>query len=256
MLAIIQKILGLRRPQLLAAGRTDTGRVREHNEDSFAILPEQGLFMVTDGMGGHNAGEVASRMTIEALVEYFTPERLRQMQGNPEETRHSLIQGVRHANQTVIADAGQNPDHRGMGCTLVLARLDRNLLHICHAGDARCYLDDGHELRQLTTDHAGVAFAPRLQEAGGSEKPARQRPVVTMAIGFPFRHDPEYHALSVTAGHRLLLCSDGLWSMLPDREIHAILQQAATPQEACDRLISQANQAGGRDNITAVAIFL
>lgn len=253
MLAILQKILGLRRPQPPAAGRTDTGRVREHNEDSFAILPEQGLFMVADGMGGHNAGEVASRMTIEALVEYFTPERLRRMRGNPEETRHSLIQGVRHANQTIIAEAGRNPDRRGMGCTLVLARLDRDLLHICHAGDARCYLDDGHALAQITTDHAGVTFNSRPDHP---EKPARQRPVVTMAIGFPFRHDPEYHALPVAAGHRLLLCSDGLWSMLPDREIHAILQQAVTPQEACDHLISQANQAGGRDNITAVAIFL
>jgi len=231
---------------------------RASNQDRIAhcYSREALLMLVADGMGGHNAGEVASRLAIEALVEYFTPSRLRQMTDNDEETRHSLINGLHYANRRVMTAAELEPYCRGMGCTLVLCRLDGGTLHTCHAGDARCYLDDGHELRQLTTDHAGVAFAPRLQEAGGSEKPARQRPVVTMAIGFPFRHDPEYHALSVTAGHRLLLCSDGLWSMLPDREIHAILQQAATPQEACDRLISQANQAGGRDNITAVAIFL
>lgn len=239
-----------RRSRYAAFGRTDTGKVRDHNEDSFAILPERGLYLVADGMGGHNAGEVASRLAIEALIEFFTPARIRRMRGHDEETRHSLIAGLHHANRAVMDAAEYEPGYRGMGCTLVAAFLDRATLHICHAGDARCYLVDPADIRQITTDHTGVIYQP----PGDANEPKPPRPVVTMAIGFPFQQDPEYHRLDLTTDQQVLLCTDGLWSMVSDPEIHAILLATPSLEEACASLIARANAAGGRDNITAVVI--
>ena len=234
-----------------ACGRTDTGRVRDHNEDSFAIMAERRLYLVADGMGGHNAGEVASRMAIEALVEYFSLAKVRQMAGNDEEIRHSLINGLRFANQRIMKAAEGKPGYRGMGCTLVACHLDGEALHTCHVGDARCYLADAASIRQITTDHTGMAYYGK----GDTEHPPPKRPVVTMAIGFPFQQDPEYHRVPLLAGHKVLLCSDGLWSMVGDTELYAIIRNAATPETACTQLIDRANAAGGRDNITALVIF-
>jgi protein phosphatase len=233
-----------------AFGRTDTGRVRDHNEDSFAILAERGLFLVADGMGGHNAGEVASRLAIETLIEYFTPARIRQMRGHDEETRHSLVAGLHAANRAVMDAAEYEPSYRGMGCTLVAARLDGSTLHTCHAGDARCYVADDATITQITTDHTGMTYQP----PGESDRPKPHRQVVTMAIGFSFQQDPEYHRLTLQPGQMVLLCSDGLWSMVSDAELHAILKEATSPEEACATLVERANAAGGRDNITALVV--
>lgn len=233
-----------------AFGRTDTGRVRDHNEDSFAILADRGLYLVADGMGGHNAGEVASRLTIETLIEYFTPARIRQMRGHDEETRHSLVAGLHKANRTVMDAAEYEPSYRGMGCTLVACRLDGTTLHTCHAGDARCYVVDRESITQITTDHTGIAYQPQ----DNPDRPKTHRPVVTMAIGFPFQQDPEYHRLSLKPGQQVLLCSDGLWSMVGDAELQTILLASPSPEEACTALVEAANAAGGRDNITAVVL--
>ncbi len=233
-----------------AFGRTDTGRVRAHNEDSFAVLADRGLFLVADGMGGHNAGEVASRLAIETLIEYFGPARLRRMRGHDEETHHSLVAGLHAANQVVMAAADKEPGYRGMGCTLVACYLDGRTLHVCHAGDARCYVVDDQSISQITTDHTGIAY--QFQGEGTQSRLHRQ--VVTMAIGFPFQQDPEYHRLSLKPNQQVLLCSDGLWSMVGDAELQNILLASPSPEEACSTLIAAANAAGGRDNITAVVV--
>ncbi len=236
-------------------GRTDTGRVRSNNEDSFAILPDRNLFLVADGMGGHNAGEVASRVTIETLVDYFSAAALAGMRGRPEQIHHFLISGLLHANEQVIRMAGGDETLRGMGCTLVVAFIDDRTLHTCHVGDARCYRTDGDRLVQITTDHTLLAKVESATRNGtGEGRGVVNRHVVTRAIGFPFQEDPEYHATPLAAGTTVLLCSDGLWSMVDDGRILAILRQAASPEEAADILVREANEAGGKDNITAVVI--
>ncbi|HSR36718.1 MAG TPA: protein phosphatase 2C domain-containing protein [Desulfurivibrionaceae bacterium] len=247
MFALLKKFWN--RPRYTAFGRTDTGMVRDHNEDSFAVLADLGLYLVADGMGGHNAGEVASRLAIETLIDYFTPARIRQMRGRDEETRHSLITGLHRANRAVMDAAEYEPSYRGMGCTLVACRLDGATLHTCHVGDARCYVADRTGITQVTTDHTGMTYQPQ----GDAERP-RSRPVVTMAIGFAFQQDPEYHRLTLRPGQQVLLCSDGLWSMVADAELHTILMDAASPEEACATLVERANAAGGRDNITALVV--
>jgi len=250
MLGLIRKLF-TPRPPLESSGLTDTGRKREHNEDCFAILDDRRIFIVADGMGGHNAGEVASRLAIETLVDFFTPQMLKTMTGNPEEARHGLLSGLKLANRRVMEQAERDPRCRGMGATLVVAFIDNTTVHCCHVGDARCYVADAKRINQVTTDHTGIAYrGPAAPDSPGSI----QRNVVTMAIGFPFQQDPEYNRFPLKPGQWLLLCSDGLWNMVPDKRIQEILVSSPTAEAACGSLIHEANQAGGLDNITAVAV--
>jgi len=254
MFRTLTRMFGIKPKELTVFGRTDTGRVRDHNEDSFCILGRRNLFIVADGMGGHNAGEVASRVAIEALVDFFSVPQIRKMRGNKEEIRHSMIAGFRYANNIVMEKASASSKLKGMGCTLVATLVDDGLLHTCHVGDARCYLKSDKGLAQITTDHTGVTHYQRTSGTGTSEPP-QPRNVVTMAIGFPFPQDPEYNCNQLRPGDEILLCSDGLWSMLDDFRINQILTTAKSPEEACDQLIIQANEEGGKDNITALLIY-
>ncbi|MEW6218259.1 MAG: protein phosphatase 2C domain-containing protein [Thermodesulfobacteriota bacterium] len=247
----------LRRCLTLAAfGRTDTGLARGHNEDSFCVLPGQRLFVVADGMGGHNAGEVASRIAVETLVVAFPGETVKGLLGKPEAIRHALIRGVREANEAVMAAAVADDARAGMGCTLIAAFCDRAALHTCHLGDVRCYLASRGSFRQITTDHSQVA----QQVAAGLLDPEEARVgfgrnIVTRAVGFPMAEDPECHQVELAEGDRALLCSDGLWSMVPDARLAEILAAGSSAEAICNQLVDAANEAGGRDNITAVVIL-
>lgn len=240
-------------------GRTDTGRVRSHNEDSFVMLADRNLYVVADGMGGHNAGEVASRVAVENLVRYFTGDLVKKIRGNAEEIQHQLMRAFEETNRLVMEMASENEAHRGMGCTLIVGLIDQKALHTCHVGDVRCYWADEHNVHQITTDHtltAALENEGSLYPPGERETLVRGRNVVTRAIGFPQRESPEYHRIPIDVGRRLLFCSDGLWSMVDDVEIHDILRSSTSPEQACDRLVKRANEAGGRDNITAVVVFV
>ena len=144
--------------------------------------------------------------------------------------------------------AGDNSALLGMGCTLVACLVDDQTAYICHVGDVRAYLDDGSIIRQLTTDHS-------LSASLAGEGTGVGRNIITRCIGFPFSEDPEFHRVELSSGNKVLLCSDGLWGMINDDQIHWILDSAASPEEACDNLVRQANDAGGRDNITALVLF-
>lgn len=245
-----------RRLPLSAFGRTDTGRVRPHNEDSLGLLNDRRLFLVADGMGGHNAGEVASQAAIEFLATFLTAKKIRAMGGKPEAIRHTLISAFRQANERIMTMAAEDPAQAGMGCTLIAALLDDRQLYTCHVGDVRAYLIAAGTIRQITEDHSLAAEYERKRVAGDPDLPPfpPARNIVTRVMGFPFAQDPETHELAVTAGARILLCSDGLWSMVPDPEILALVTAATGAEEACDRLVARANEAGGRDNITAIVI--
>ncbi len=240
-------------------GRTDTGRTRANNEDSFIILPQANLMMVADGMGGHNAGEVASRAAIDFMVRLVGKGALQRAGSNQEEIRHRLIHYLRQANEHVMTMACENQAYSGMGCTFIIGFVSRGRLYTCHVGDVRAYLLESAGFRQLTNDHTYAAELTRGQHANQDQAtsiPKVARNIVSRAIGFPFPEDSEFTTNPIVKGDRILLCSDGLWSMLPDQQMALALQQSATPEEACDRLINEANQAGGKDNITAVAGFV
>lgn len=251
MLAFFRRCLGLPPLRLNFSGRTDTGCVRDHNEDSLAMTDKRRLFIVADGMGGHNAGEVASKLAIDSILDFISQEQLNQVRGNDEAIRTLLLASFHHANREVMAKAAGDAQLTGMGTTMVACLLDGNRLHVCHVGDARCYVAHRKKLRQITTDHSATSQVGGDDETG----PLRVRQVVTRAMGFPFPEDPEYHREIMRTGDRILLCSDGLWNMVDNTRIEQILVSAASPEEACELLVNAANDEGGRDNITALVIF-
>lgn len=228
------------------AGLSDIGKIRKKNEDCFTILDGKNICIVADGMGGHNGGEIASKATIEIMRRHFSNETIKAMHYSSQEIRHAMLRGFEKANSTVMALANKEITLQGMGCTLVMTFIYGTTLHTCHVGDARCYVISKDQINQITTDHTVI------EESGGK---TRNRHVVTRVIGYPFPAPPEYNKTTLHVGDKILLCSDGLWSMVDERTIHESITAADSPQKAAQHLIELANKAGGDDNITALVIF-
>lgn len=223
--------------------RTEIGNVREHNEDSLTVLPP--LFAVADGMGGHEAGEVASEITINTLNDLA-----------PQSTdAEALARAVVAANLNVIKAPSQGVGREGMGTTLTAAILEKERLVIAQVGDSRAYLLHNGSLQQLTRDHslmADMIEAGQLTEAEARVHPNRS--VITRAIGSDPHMQPDLYELNVETGDRLLLCSDGICGMIEDHEIASIMRQAPSAQSCADQLVEAALAAGGFDNATAVVV--
>ncbi len=221
--------------------RTEVGHVREHNEDSLVVTPP--LFAVADGMGGHEAGEVASEIAINALAE-LAP-------ASPD--GDALARAVTAANLEVIKAPGKGIGREGMGTTLTAAVLEGERLVIAQVGDSRAYLLHQGRLQQLTRDHslmADMIEAGQLTEAEARVHPNRS--VITRAIGSDPHMQPDIYELNVETGDRILLCSDGITTMLEDPQIARIMGSSETAQECADNLVAAALDAGGYDNATAV----
>ena len=258
---ILKKILGGRaKPEtptddLIASvyGLTDVGINRDNNEDYFLVNPPKNLFIVSDGMGGHNAGEVASLNATIAVNDHFTPEILAEIKGDRIKINDELNDCLYIANQKILDLAENNTGYQGMGCTLVVALVERGALHIGHVGDTRAYLCDEDGIKLLTTDHSKVM---ELVKAGQMTlEEARQSPLkneLSQAIGSPLSIIPGYNYQDLKNGDKVLLCSDGLWDMLSDEEIYQIVNQTLPAKTICEELVQRANDAGGHDNITMI----
>ncbi|HEX4807157.1 MAG TPA: Stp1/IreP family PP2C-type Ser/Thr phosphatase [Conexibacter sp.] len=222
--------------------KSDTGRQRRANEDSFfARAP---LFVVADGMGGAQAGEVASRLAAEAFAAGLPDE------GTPEQR---LETRVREANRRIHEVSQGDRALNGMGTTITAAYLDGDELSLAHVGDSRAYLLRDGELTRLTRDHTLVEELVRrgeLTEREAAEHP--QRSIITRALGPEPDIDIDLHTHRVHAGDVLLLCSDGLTGMIGEDEVEEILGRAPSLRDAGRALVDAANEAGGRDNITVV----
>jgi serine/threonine protein phosphatase PrpC len=222
--------------------KTDTGRQRRENEDSaFARAP---VFVVADGMGGAQAGEVASRIAIETFEAGLGDS------GSPEER---LAVRAREANRRIYDRSRTELGREGMGTTLTAAYLDEGSVAIAHVGDSRAYLFRDGELTRLTQDHSLVDELVRrgkLTEEQAAEHP--QRSIITRALGPEPEVEVDTYTFPVRRGDVLLLCSDGLTSMISEERIAQVLGSAESLDEAADNLIQEANEAGGRDNITVV----
>ena len=223
--------------------RTEIGNVREHNEDSLTVLPP--LFAVADGMGGHEAGEVASEITINTLND-LAPQSA---------DAEALARAVVAANLNVIKAPSQGVGREGMGTTLTAAILEKERLVIAQVGDSRAYLLHNGSLQQLTRDHslmADMIEAGQLTEAEARVHPNRS--VITRAIGSDPHMQPDLYELNVETGDRLLLSSDGICGMIEDHEIASIMRQAPSAQSCADQLVEAALAEGGFDNATAVVV--
>ena len=225
------------------AALSDIGRVRTHNEDS--VLAQPPLFVVADGMGGHEAGEVASSIAIETIRDH-APRR-------PD--AKALARAVKAANREVIRSAREGYGKQGMGTTMTAAIVEGTHIAIAHVGDSRAYLLRSGTLEQITDDHSMVADMIRrgqLTEAEARYHPNRS--VITRALGTDPSVVADTYELTAGLGDRLMLCSDGLTGMLEDAMIAETLATYADPAAATRALVDAANDAGGHDNISVVVI--
>lgn len=262
-----------------SSGLTDPGKVRASNQDQFLIaalrkalqvertsLPapevqygsdQSHLFVVADGMGGHAGGEKASALAIDS-VEAFILDTLQwfaRFKGKEEDKLLADFQSaLGRANARLLAEAAKRPELHGMGTTLTLAYRLNDMLFVAHVGDSRCYLLRNRLLYRLTRDHTLVEEMVRRGALKPEEAAHHQwRHVVTNAVGGDSPEvTVEVHKVHLEAGDAVLLCSDGLTNMVPDEDIARTLQAEAEPERACKQLVAQANEQGGKDNITVI----
>ena len=249
--------------RILAGGATDIGRGRKHNEDAVLMRPDLNAFILADGAGGHNAGNVASALATTSIANHLESTTVRDPErpyldrfGLAVDARR-LVVAIQHANQDIIEIAATSNKRRGMGTTVVVVLFapEHGAVHIAYVGDSRCYrLRDGH-IEQLTMDHSllndVLELRPDLDDAALERLPGN---VVTRALGMeaPIRVSVRTHPL--VSGDRYLMCSDGLTDMLSAGELAELLRLSKTPDEIVQLLIAQANVAGGKDNIAALVV--
>lgn len=265
-----------------ASGRTDRGKVRPNNEDYFLLfdeykeqkqmdwdrlVSERGrLYIVADGLGGHRAGEVASREATLAFVEKYyadDPERFRsrldEYMDHP--LKWLLLASMASAHLAITDKVEEEPGkYRGMGTTLTAATLlDDRRMFVIHMGDTRLYILRGDELKQITKDHTYIQqFIDRGEITKEQARHAPGKHMLTRAVGIEHSDgspsEPDVYEHDLKAGDRLLLCSDGLTDMLSDEEIKEVLKTARSVSDCTETLVNRALDAGGKDNVTVVAI--
>lgn len=247
----------------VAAGISDVGLQREHNEDCFAILNEHELYIVADGMGGHRAGDVASRLATDAIVDFFRATAREDVtwpfhfDSRLSEEENRLLTGIRIANRQIIERSSRSRDCHGMGTTVVGALFSskKQRMYIGHVGDSRAYRVRNGEIAQMTRDHSLVndylLAMPELTEEQKSELPKN---VITRALGMQDHVSVDLQSDDAQPGDVYVLCSDGLSGMIDDQEILAVVSSTRDLEDACRKLVMLANEHGGEDNITAVLV--
>ena len=228
--------------KFVGAGKSDVGRVRSGNEDAFLVDHGRALFAVADGMGGHQAGEIASHTAIETLRAEFDADE-------------DIADAITQANRAVYTKAHSNVEWEGMGTTLTAVAIVGRLAIVGHVGDSRTYLLRDGKLRRVTDDHSLVeqlVREGRLTREQAANHP--QRSIITRALGVSSKVQVDTNHVHLHDKDRFLLCSDGLTSMVDDDSLAEVLRKNRDPKRAVSRLIDLANHAGGEDNITAVVL--
>jgi protein phosphatase len=235
---------------LQAAARTDVGLRRSVNEDCFALAADLGLYLVADGMGGHTAGQLASRLATAGTVE-----ALRKLAGTDASLTEKLRYCVAAANRGVFDTAQAKPELSGMGTTLVAVLAGSDRVALAHVGDSRAYLIRAGRIRQLTDDHSLVAELVRRNEISpGAARGHPHRHVLTRALGVRRAVEADLAELTPAEGDVIVLCSDGLTGLVEDAEIAAEVESGANLEATCGRLVDMANERGGEDNITVACV--
>jgi protein phosphatase len=244
------------------AAKTDVGMKRTHNEDYFALLEDEQLFLVADGMGGHASGEVASKLAADVINEFYRhskdtdatwPYRYDHSLSYPE---NRMVASIRLANARIHDTSQKTAQLRGMGTTIVGLLVQGHYGFVAHVGDSRCYRVRGGDIRALTRDHS-LLEDYRDARPDMTEEEARNFPhknVITRALGMRDSVVVDISKVELADGDRYLLCSDGLSGMLSDPEIQEILQRNGDLEQVVGELIERANVAGGTDNITAMVV--
>ena len=243
---------------LEVVGRSDVGRVRVSNEDSYGYDLPHGVFVVCDGMGGHAAGEVASKIAVDTVLAYFRdqePLAADPSLANAPRGAQMLSDAVNKANENILEYAQGHASASGMGTTLVAARFEDGKFTIAHVGDSRIYLLREGTLLQLTEDHSLVMEQVRrgimtVEEA----RISTAQHIITRALGAEDNSPPDLAEFPAEPGDILMLTTDGVMRHLEDPQIHEVLRDSPTLQAACDQLIDLALDAGGEDNATCLLL--
>lgn len=245
-----------------AHGLTHVGRQRQHNEDAFLVEDEAGLFLVADGMGGHAAGEIASRIAVDSISEFIL--HTKEDDGtwphaydeNFKRSTNRLMAAVRLANSRVLEAMRKDVRLRGMGTTVVACLAEEDTISFAHVGDSRAYLIRAGEISRITNDHSWVfeqVQAGMLTEQEAEKHPLRN--VITRALGGALQVTPDASEIEIREGDVYLLCSDGLTGMVPETEIlRLVTSTKGDIEKACQQLIDAANEHGGLDNVTAILV--
>ncbi|MCB0203494.1 MAG: serine/threonine-protein phosphatase [Anaerolineae bacterium] len=271
---------------LHAVGSKDVGKVRDLNEDEFYVKvvqssdePPVGLFIVADGMGGTAGGELASEWAVKTLrtelQDLFVPNNLMQTrklsmaeiaatsgavtnQVVDFAVQDRIQRAVQHANEVVVNYARNRPEKAGdTGTTVTMAVVKESIAYIANVGDSRTYLFSQGQLRPITEDHSLVGSLVKVGQLQPDEVYAHpQRNLIYRSLGGKPVVEVDQFVQPLQPGDQLLLCSDGLWEMVRDPDIAAVLRDAPSPAAACDRLIEAANACGGEDNISAVVVWM
>ena len=237
-----------------SVGITDVGKKRSMNQDSIfytdeAVGPVQNLYIVADGMGGHKAGDLASRFTVETLIN--------NIKNSSSDNPITIINdAIVNANTLLLEKAAESEDYEGMGTTLVVCTIIGESMYVANVGDSRLYLYDG-KLSQITRDHSLVEEMVALGRLNRDEARTHKRKnVITRAIGGGKEVMADFFEAELTAGNRIIMCSDGLSNMVDDGEIEQILSLNLPIEDKAKRLIDMANESGGADNIAVVIVEL
>lgn len=234
---------------------TDQGKVRSHNEDAGGIfynLSDQFLAIIADGMGGHQAGDVASQMAISLMEEKW---KQQSELSSPEETEQWLSSVISEINHSIYSYGLQKPECEGMGTTIVIAICTEEFVTIAHIGDSRCYMLSGSRFNQVTEDHSLVNELVRSGQI--SKDAAEQHPrknVLLRALGTEEHITSDLESMSWEQGDKLLLCSDGLTNKVSDEELEALISSDKDLQEIGENMVQLANDRGGEDNISLILI--
>jgi len=236
-----------------AAARTSQGRVRTGNEDSFGMLPEHGIYVVCDGMGGAAGGEIASRMAVDTILDRMSA--MPDAEQDAADGGERLHEAIAEANRMVHGRAEREPSLSGMGTTLVALLLEGEQALVAHAGDSRCYLLRGGKLERITQDHSLVDEQMRMGAMTAEEaERSPLRSVITRAIGTQPSITEDVAVIQPQAGDVFLLCTDGLTREVKEDSIAQILGGNNDLEVAVQALVDAANEAGGRDNVTTLVV--
>ena len=242
------------------AGKTDVGRVRAHNEDNFLIPDEVPIAVVSDGMGGHACGEVASEITVNVIGEFYKrtaqePHRTWPFRmPSVELEKNRMAAAIKMANSTIFETAAAEPDKKGMGCTVEALYFSQGRFYVGHVGDSRVYRIRNGALQLITEDHSLLNDWRRMKEMSGEEiRNFPHRNVVVRALGLGEHVAVDVYVEEYAVGDIYLMCSDGLNDMLEDEQILELVESKKKRLDgACTALVDAANEAGGKDNVTVL----
>jgi protein phosphatase len=228
------------------AGGSDTGLQRTHNEDSILMMPDHGVFVICDGMGGHASGAVASTLAVQTIAECFQTGRW----SAPEEP---LVTAILKANATVHQRSTTDPQCHNMGTTVVGVRVEGESVHLAHVGDSRIYLLRGEELQQVTRDHSLINLYADRPEYIGKLGPAHSN-IIVRAVGLHEHVEVEHNTVPLQPNDLFLLCSDGLIDMVDDWMVREMVTSGDDIDTVVQNLIRAANANGGSDNVSVILV--